>query len=319
MAGSRTEAHSGYFKLVEAADRVWAAIAQDLPATVGNATIVDLGGRTLVVDTFITSRAAAELREAARRLTGHETAWVVNTHFHNDHCGGNEVFAVGAAIAATEWTRQTILERAATLPERVAAAEARLAEMDAALARGRAGGAGADPEAERRRGELASDIDTLKRLNVVAPEVGFTDRLTLFGEWRRAEVTSVGAAHTQSDAVVFLPEERLLIAGDVVLVRCHPWTGDGDVRNWISVLGRLGELGAATVIPGHGEVGEGTAVGEMADYMRDLLGVVEAAVAAAPGAAPEDLPVPEIPDRWRSWGWSEGWAEDFAAAVKAAG
>jgi cyclase len=314
MAGSRTEGHSGYFKLVEAADRVWAAVATDLPATVGNAAIVDLGGRTLVVDTFITSRAAAELREAARRLTGHETAWVVNTHFHNDHCGGNEVFAVAAAIAATEWTRQAITERAAGLPERIAAAEARLAEM------GGAAGDGADPEVERRRQELRSDTDTLKRLNVVAPDVGFTDRLTLFGERRRVEVTSVGAAHTQSDAVVFLPEERLLIAGDVVLVRNHPWTGDGNVRSWISVLGRLGELGAATVIPGHGEVGEGTAVGEMADYMRDLLGLIEAAVAAGgPGAKPEDLPVPDIPERWRGWGWGEGWQDDFPAAVKAAG
>jgi glyoxylase-like metal-dependent hydrolase (beta-lactamase superfamily II) len=107
---------------------------------VGNASIVDLGGRVLVVDTFISARAGAELRKAARRLTGAEAAWVVNTHFHNDHCGGNEVFAAAARIASTEGTREKMLERAAGLPERIASAEARLAEMDAGRAAARAGG-----------------------------------------------------------------------------------------------------------------------------------------------------------------------------------
>ncbi len=309
---------SGLFKLVEAGDRVWAAIATDWTDAVGNASIVDLGGRALVVDTFISARAGAELREAARRLTGAEEAWVVNTHFHNDHCGGNEVFAEAARIAATEGTREKILERVAALPERIASAEARLAELGGPGGSSRrAGTAASDPEVAKQRRELSSQIKVMRRLRIVAPEAVFSDRLTIHGERRAAQVVAVAAAHTTSDAVVHLPEERILIAGDVVLNATHPWVGDGDVRSWVAVLGRLAELRAATVVPGHGEVGQGSIVVEMGAYMRDLLALVEAATAAAPRVAPEELPVPEIPERWRSWGWAEGWADDFPAAVRA--
>ena len=315
MAETTSASPSGFFKLVEAGDRIWAAIATDWTNTVGNASIVDLGGRVLVVDTFMSARAAAELREAARRLTGLEADWVVNTHFHGDHTGGNEVFSAAAGIAATDGTRDAVLARTAALPERIAGAEARLADLGGLSG---PGGPHADPDVERRRAELASEIDVLRRLRVVAPTATFSDRLVIHGQRRRAEVMAVGAGHTLSDAVVHLPAERVLISGDVVLTATHPWTGDGDIRSWIKILGRLEGLAAATVIPGHGEVGQGDAVTEMAAYMRDLLALVEAAEAAAPGAAPGDLPVPEIPERWRSWSWSEGWADDFAATVKAA-
>jgi len=306
---------SELFKLVEAGDRVWAAISMS-GETVGNAAIVDLGGRVLVVDTFLTPRPAADLRQAALDLTGAEAAWVVNTHFHNDHCGGNEIFAAAARIASTEGTRDRILERKAALPDRIAEVEARLAELGGGEAAGGKGRA-ADPEIERQREELAHEVEVLRRMRVVAPEATFTDRLTIRGERRRVEVVAVGAAHTFSDAVVHLPEERILISGDVVLNGVHPWVGDGDIKSWIEVLGRLSGMAAETVVPGHGEVGRASAIADMADYMRDLLGLVEAAVAAAPGAAPEDLPVPEIPERWRSLYMPHTWPGDFPAAVRA--
>ncbi len=302
---------SDYFELVAVADGVWAAISRDGDWSLGNAAIVNLGGRALVVDTFLSARAAAELREAARRLTGVETAWVVNTHFHNDHTAGNEIFA-GARIAAATGTRETILARAAGLPQRLEAAMAELADLESQVASG-------DATAEPKRRELAVAIERTAQLHVVAPDVAVSDRLTLFGEGRRAEVVAVGAAHTLSDCVVYLPDDRILIAGDVVLVRSHAWVGDGDLRNWAPVLERLGGMGAERLIPGHGDVGEASDIADMADYIRDLAGLVDAAIASAPpGTAPESLPVPEIPERYRTWGWSEGWASDFPAAIRAA-
>ncbi len=302
---------SDYFELAEVGEGIWAAIARDWDWTVGNAAIVDLGGRVLVVDTFISARAATELREAARRLTGRETAWVVNTHFHNDHTGGNEIFEA-ACIAAADGTRETVLERAARLPERLEEARAELARAEAAVAAG-------DTSAEARRREVATAIERVSAMRVVAPDVAFSDRLTLFGERRRAEVVAVGAAHTPSDCVVYLPDDKVLVAGDVVLVRSHPWVGDGDVRNWVPVLGRLAGMGAERVIPGHGEVGTPGDISDMADYMGELLGLADAAVAsAAPGTPPESLPLPPIPERWRAWGWEEGWPDNFPFFLRAA-
>jgi glyoxylase-like metal-dependent hydrolase (beta-lactamase superfamily II) len=72
-----------------------------------------------------------------------------------------------------------------------------------------------------------------------------------------------GVAHTRSDQVVFLPEERILFTGDLVEERIFPIypyfppdDADVDGDRWIEVLGRLEELNPAVVVPGHGAVGD---------------------------------------------------------------
>ena len=89
MAATRSSLpKSPFFKLVAAGEGIWAAVATDFTAAVGNSAIVDLGGRWLVVDTFMSARAATDLHEAVRSLAGDEPLWVVNTHSHMDHVGG---------------------------------------------------------------------------------------------------------------------------------------------------------------------------------------------------------------------------------------
>ena len=132
MAATRSSLpKSPFFKLVAAGEGIWAAVATDFTAAVGNSAIVDLGDRWLVVDTFMSARAATDLHEVVRSLAGDEPLWVVNTHSHMDHVGGNEVFASAATIAATGATRERVLETAAGLPQRIAAAEAAAADATA--------------------------------------------------------------------------------------------------------------------------------------------------------------------------------------------
>src|SRR5262249_56517697 len=74
----------------------------------GNAAIVDLGERTLVFDTFLTTAAARELRETAERLTGRPASLVVNSHRHADHVMGNQVFVPDAVVISTANTRERL-------------------------------------------------------------------------------------------------------------------------------------------------------------------------------------------------------------------
>ena len=284
---------SPFFKLVAAGEGIWAAVATDFTAAVGNSAVVDLGGRWLVVDTFMSARAATDLHEVVRRLAGDEPLWVVNTHAHMDHVGGNSVFAAVATIAATDATRQRVLETAAGLPERIAAAEAAAANSSAPN----------DEESTRRHGEAQARLDWLRRLRLVAPDATVGDRLTLYGQRRRADLIALGTAHTNGDLAIHLPDDRTLLAGDVVVNHTLPFVHDGDAVQWLGVLAPLRVLGAATLLPGHGEVGDAATIDDMVDCLSALLAGADA-LAHDPGA-----PAPDVPERFRAWGGAQRWPE----------
>jgi len=289
---------SPFFKLVAVREGIWAALATDFTAAVGNSSIVDLGGRWLVVDTFMSARAATDLHEVVRSLAGDEPLWVVNTHSHMDHVGGNEVFAAAATIAATGATRERVLETAAGLPQRIAAAEAAVPDATAAD----------DEESVRRRGEAQARLDSLRRLQLVAPDAAISDRLTLFGQRRRADLIALGTAHTTGDLAVHLPDDRTLLAGDVVVSHTLPVVHDGDAVQWLGVLARLRGLGAATLVPGHGEVGDAATIDDMDDCLGALL--ADANVLVRDHGAPP----PTAPEQFGAWRGAQRWPE-LAALV----
>jgi cyclase len=83
---------SQHFRLERLADGIYAAIHIDGGWAQSNAGIIDLGDRTLIFDTFINPEAATDLRAAAEELTGRSTVVVINSHSHNDHIWGNQIF-----------------------------------------------------------------------------------------------------------------------------------------------------------------------------------------------------------------------------------
>src|SRR5512138_2130610 len=104
MAGNPITFPSDHFSLHELARGVYAAIATIGGAGIGNAAILDLGGRTLVFDTGMTPRAGRDLRLAAEQLTGRTPELVVNSHYHNDHIWGNQAFGPESLFISTAET-----------------------------------------------------------------------------------------------------------------------------------------------------------------------------------------------------------------------
>ena len=294
MAGIRSSPpESPFFKLVAIGEGIWAAVAMDFAAAVGNSALVDLGGRWLVVDTFMSARAARDLHEVVRILAGGEPLWVVNTHAHMDHVGGNSVFAAVATIAATGATRERVLETAAGLPEWIRAAEASAADATA----------GDDEESVRRRREAQTRLDSLRRLRLVAPDATIGDRLTLYGRRRRADLIALGTAHTNGDLAIHLPDDRTLLAGDVVVNHTLPFVQDGDALEWRGVLARLRALDVAKLVPGHGDVGDAATIEDMDECLGELLAGADR-LAHDPGA-----PVTGVPERFRAWRGAQRWPE----------
>lgn len=288
---------SDHFTVHEIAPGVHALVATPGGTAVGNSAVVDLGDRTLVVDTFETLEAADDLLAVTEALTGRRAALVVNTHWHDDHTNGNQLFA-GAEIVATPRTVELI---AANIP---ADLDSLAAEIEDYLQDGRRGLAEATSDEERAGAERSVRAATallrdLPRFHLTLPNRMIEDRLLVAGAGRSAAILTYGGGHTESDTFVHLPDDNLVIAGDLLFVGRHPWLASGDPGAWAAILERMAALEAAAIVPGHGPVGGPEDLAGLAVYLRALAAIVEEA--AARGIDDETLAMLPVP------AGSEGW------------
>jgi cyclase len=241
-----------HFNISEVASGVWACIAGASQAAVGNAAIIDTGGRTIVVDSFMTTVGAAELRLVAEQLTGRSVFMLVNTHWHGDHTYGNQVFS-DVSIVATESTSRAIAS------DSTSNLEAYGAELDAAIASFEAllkSDSEADRiVAERRLRRLALLREDVGIFQMTLPDVLIDSELVVEDQ-RRVEILTYGGGHTDSDVFVWVPDVRAVVAGDLGFQGKHPRMVDAHPAAWAEILRQILELGPSTVIPGHGEPGD---------------------------------------------------------------
>jgi len=95
--------------------------------------------------------------------------------------------------------------------------------------------------------------DKAYRSELVVPDIVYDDMLDLSMGGVKIEVLHLGNAHHHGDTMVWLPEKKLVIAGDTAFhVRMLPLFDDTDTARWIAVWDKFEALGAQIVIPGHG-------------------------------------------------------------------
>lgn len=112
--------------------------------------------------------------------------------------------------------------------------------------------------------------DKAFRTRLGAPDRVFSDRLELNLGGETIEVLYLGPAHSPGDIVVWLPERKVVISGDVAFhERLLPVFEDTDTAGWIDTWDRFVELGAEIIIPGHGGPVDGYDI--VTRYTRDYL------------------------------------------------
>jgi glyoxylase-like metal-dependent hydrolase (beta-lactamase superfamily II) len=280
------------FTLQEVSGGVWAAIAPGTAGTaVSNAAIVDLGDKTVVVDTFMTRRAADEMATEVKRLTGRTPYLVVNSHWHTDHVGGNQAFA-GVPIVGTRRMLELIIEDAPATREQF---EARTDEIRTAA--DRLSASATTPEEKTRAAGTRALADALtadaQGYQLTLPDVLIGDRMEIEGE-RSLTIHGYGPGHTESD--LFVQIDDVVISGDLVWTGVHPKTTDGFPAEWAAVLDRISRLGPARVVSGHGPPGTIADITTMADYLRQLDRLVTAVRAGE--IDPVDAPPPPGCEDW---------------------
>lgn len=253
------------FDLVPLAPGVHAVVRREVPGLLfeSNAAFIVGERGVLVVDAQSHPAAARAVIAAVRRVTDQPVRWLVNTHWHDDHVGGNATYAAafpGLEIVAHASARAQMesvgLANHRALHASLGAGKARLREW---LVTGR--GPGGRPLDAEERASLAGDtllIDAYATVPADSVPPGPTrvvdDRLTIDVGGRRVELLHLGRAHTPSDLVAWLPAERIALAGDLVVWPVPLVGSTSHPREYAEALERLVALRPATWLPGHGPV-----------------------------------------------------------------
>jgi cyclase len=290
---------SSHFRLEEMADGVYAAIHIDGGAAISNAGIVDLGERTLVYDAFMAPHAAVDLRAAAEALFDRPVDAVIDSHWHYDHIWGNQAFSADTDIISTEETRRLFIATKGhgAYDEFVATAEANLATYQAALAR-------AEDESESRQLKMWVDfyqgvVDLKSTLRIRPPNLTFDECMILHGQDRQVELLNFENGHTESDIVLWLPEERIAFMGDLLFIGHQPYLGGGDPDSLCWILEQVSALEPHLLLSGHGPVGEADSLDVMEQYVRTLDGL--ARQMAEDGEPEEALAAVPVPEPFGDW------------------
>ena len=225
----------------------------------GNSVVMLSDDGVLVFDSNGTPAATEAVLREIRRLTDQPVRYVVNSHWHWDHWYGTQVYArefPGLTVIAHEATRRMMLGPA--LDFNRPGIESQLPAYITSLERGLAAAEAAQPPtpaatALRRRIEGArSFLEQKRNVQHVFPDLTFSDTLTLHLGGREIQLRHAGRAVTPGDVFLYLPKERLLVTGDLLVnpvsfaLSCYP-TG------WLKALETLDALDAPVIVPGHGE------------------------------------------------------------------
>jgi glyoxylase-like metal-dependent hydrolase (beta-lactamase superfamily II) len=291
---------SKHFTIEKLSDGVYAAIHKTGGYAICNSGIIDLGNETLVFDCFISPKAAEDLKKAAEELTGNEVKYVVNSHFHNDHVRGNQVF-VDAQIISTQRTAELIEEitpeelewEAKVIDDRIETTTQKLAEETDSFKL---------EELKMWMGYYQAIKESQGNYKITLPNTFMEDTLVIKGTEREAVLFTKGKGHTESDIVLWLPDDKILFATDLLFVNCHPWLGDGFPEKWIAYLKDLKRLKAKFIVPGHGELASEEDIDEIIHYITTINNIVDNALAN--NLTEEQLKETRVPQEFEDWWFS---------------
>ncbi|MGW8251845.1 MAG: MBL fold metallo-hydrolase [Anaerolineales bacterium] len=296
--------NSKYFIIQNLADGVYAALHRPGANAVANACIIDLGDQTLVFDTTLTPQSGTDLNLAAETLTDHQVTLVVNSHYHIDHTWGNQAFHPECDLIASEGTSRLMARKT---PEEYRQLKDDTAEKARSLDQTISN---QNLDLQVNNGAVSSQpnlwvsyisgiLEALPRLRVRLPNITFDTQLTIHGSRRSVILATYSGGHTSSDTVLYLPEDGILCAGDLVYVDTHPYLSEAELDKAPRVLAELMNFDPQTVVPGHGPVASQSTLKSMLDYLDKLAAITAREFARTESA--DNLLKTSIPAAYNEW------------------
>jgi cyclase len=243
----------------------------------------------LVVDsTYLPSRAKADIA-LIRKVTDKPVKYLVMTHWHFDHNNGNSVYRdefPGISIVSERRTRDYIDLNSTWWPKFSTAADsdrrASLTKLEKQLAENK-NEEGKELTAQERKDlqkaipQRKAELEELAKLEMVAPNLVFDRALTLHVGKRRVELRDMGRANSPNDVTIYVPDQKVLFTGDIVVQSPLPFFGASWPVSWVDVLKEIEATPIAAIVPGHGPVmRDHSYVTRLRELMQDVNAHVEA-------------------------------------------
>jgi len=236
-------------KVAKVNDRIYALLGpNDLPTKANqgymvNSTLIIGDTGAIVIDTGFTDEIGAHLAREVAKITKKPVKVVINTHHHGDHTFGNSAFP-GAKVISSEMCRKLLIEN---------------------------------------EGEWLGLIQDV--LGRKLPNTRAVTATEVYANKTKTDVTLDGvkltfwvpeAAHTAGDMMIWLPDDKVLVGGDITVNQITPNFRDANVKLWIETLAEVKAMPAKTIIPGHGPLMKTKDVAAMHERMAKLYAGIEA-------------------------------------------
>ncbi len=219
-----------WYKLSKIDDGIYAVIDNDGGWFLSNSGLIDLGDKTIVIDTQYKEERAADLKHLIQKLNLPSKVIIIHTHHHGDHVWGAGVFS----------------------PEHILMHP--LADQIARRLE--------DAGIRELYKQVFPHLDFSKS-RYTPPTLLVNEEMIIRGETRDLLIKPFGPAHTPGDLIVEVDD--VVFTGDILFNKITPLAIDGTVQGWINRLEQLPK--AQQYVPGHGEVAGQELVEEMIEYL----------------------------------------------------
>ena len=248
-----------------------------------NTVIIASRHGLVLVDADTSQSYGRQIREIARRELGRDDfVYVIDTHDDWDHTGGNQAFAEATIIGQRRCYEALKLQRqnqGEEVAKERAWADEETEKARAALNKAAPGSDAAANAANAltRLRRYADDLAT--GFAVTPPNLVFEDRLLLDLGDLTVRLLYFGRAHKEGDSLVFVPEEGLLMTGDlgfdagiITQIEGGRYQGPLDIAHWLAALDEVLGSGTAVthVVEGHASIESGEWLAVRAAYLRRL-------------------------------------------------
>ena len=253
------------YQTVKLADGVYTFVAPEskTPFVSGNSLVVIGTDGALVVDSTNVPSLARRMIADIKRLTDKPVRFLVNTHWHPDHLMGNAAYLEafpGISIVSTTAMREIADQQVPAYLEQTlgSAGAATTGALRRILESGQKRNGTALTADEREFFELElADYEAwaaeARAARYVAATITFDREMTVRLGGRDVRLMFLGRGNTSGDAVVYVPDARVVATGDL-LVGPTPYATASFLREWVGVFDQLAKLDVAAVVPGHGPV-----------------------------------------------------------------
>jgi glyoxylase-like metal-dependent hydrolase (beta-lactamase superfamily II) len=224
---------------------------------------VGADGILIVDDQF--APLADKIRAALKKLGEGKLRYILNTHYHGDHTGGNRVFGTEGTIVAHDNVRKRLS-----------------GEVKAA------GNTNAQPQPPE-----------------ALPVITFDNSLSVFFNGEEIRAMHVPHGHTDGDSVIYFTKANVVHMGDQFFNGMFPFidlASGGDVEGYAhNVETVLGKIPAnARVIPGHGPLATVDDLKKFSQMLNETIGIVRERIKA--GKTLDQIKAAGLPEKWNSWG-----------------